>query len=142
MKILKIYDKINRNVFHHDINTGNITIREFCDNNKICTLFINTKLFKSKNEKMAYFSYVEAENNVVTKTLDITRKYILFRLMNQDGLLIHSERTHLKDSKSFLLIDRIYDDIGDFIEIENHHGNKTMKFTVKKEIINQLLNDK
>ena len=142
MKILKIYDKINRNLFHYDTNTGNIIIREFYDDNNHCVIFINTKLFKSKNEKIAYFSYVNTTNSVITETLDITGKYIFFKTMNINGLLTHSERIHLKDNKSILLIDRIYDDVNEFLEVENYRGNKTVKFKVKNEILNQFLNIK
>jgi hypothetical protein len=142
MKILKVYDKINRTVFESDSNTGNVFIREYLQNDESCYFIINTKVFKSKRDKMAYFSYVRLKLGKVIETLDVTSKHIYYKSMNEKGLLVHSERIHLKDNKAILLVDRIYDEWDEFIEIENHRGNRTMKFKVKNEIINQLTNTK
>lgn len=140
MKILKVFDKINRNVYQHDASTGNVAIREFYNGNDFFAILINTRIFKNKNERMAYFSYIDVVNNTVRKTLDITSKYMFFTQTNEKGLLVHSERIHLKDQKSIITLDRIYDIADEFIELENHKGRKTVKFKVKNEILNNLLN--
>jgi len=141
MKILKVYDKINRIVLQSDALTGNITIREFFNDTDYCSIIINSKIFKSKNDNMAYFSFVSIVDNIPKETLDITNKYILYSSY-KEGLLIHSDRIHLKDNKSIITIDRLYDVFNDFLELENHKGRKTIKFKIKKEVINKFLNKK
>jgi hypothetical protein len=142
MKILKVYDKINRNVLQYDQNTGSLTVREFHSDTDYFTLIINTKVFKIKSERMAFLSCINTVNGIARESLDITSKYVFFVITDERGMLIHSERIHLKDNKSILLVDRIYDELGEFIEVENHRGNRTMKFKLKDEIINQLTNIK
>ena len=138
MNILKVYDKINRTIFESNSSTGNIFIREY-DKDECRYFIINTKIFKAKRDKVAYFSYVRLKSDIVIETLDITIKHIFYKFMNEKGLLVHSERIHLKDNKAILFVDRIYDEADEFIEIENHRGNSTIKFKVKNEIINNFL---
>lgn len=138
MNILKVYDKINRTVFEYDSSTGNIFIIEY-DKDERCCFIINTKIFKAKRDKVAYFSYVKLKSDIIIETLDITSKHIYYKSMNKKGLLVHSERIHLKDNKSILFVNRIYDEADEFIEIENHRGNSTIKFKIKNEIINNFL---
>lgn len=141
MKILKVYDKVNRNVFYKDTSSGQIIIKDFISDISHSLLVINTKIFKSKNEKVSYLSYVLFENNMPVQTLDLTRKYLVYQEIDSEGNLKHSERLHLKDSKSFLIKDRVYDEDKKFIEIENHKGNKTIKFPVKENLIQTLINN-
>jgi len=122
MKILKVYDKINRNTFKHDQGTGNVVMREFYSDTDYITVIINTKVFKLKNDKLSYFSFIHTVNDIARETMDLTSKYIFFKVSNEKGMLTHSERIHLKDNKSILLVDRIYDEVDEFIEIENHRG--------------------
>ena len=140
MKVLKVYDKINRNTFHYDANTGNLIIKKFYNDFDYLTIFVNTKLFCSKNDRMAYFSCIYTVNNSIRETLDITGKYIFFTKINQNGLLAHSDRIHIKDKKSIVTIDRIYDNINEFIELENHKGKNTIKFKIRNEILNNFKN--
>lgn len=142
MKILKVYDKINRNVFHFDPNTGNIIVREFKSDKDYFTVLINTKLFQKKLERVAFISCEKTINSIVRSVLDITSKHFFFKIFNKKGMLIHSERVHLKDNKSILSIDRIYDEVDEFIEIENHRGVKTVKFKIRNQLINNFLNIK
>ncbi len=141
MKILKVYDKINRIVLQCDALTGNITIREFFNDTDYYSIIINSKIFKSKNDNMTYFSFVSIVDNITKETLDITNKYIFYSSYD-NGRLIHSDRISLKDNKSIVTIDRIYDVFDDFLELENHKGKKTIKFKIKKEIINKFLKKK
>jgi hypothetical protein len=141
MKILKVYDKINRNLVHYEPLTGNLIIKEYLDENIINTI-INTKIFKLKDDRRSYYSYMLTSNGITIESIDITRKYLVYKKFNNEGLIIHSERIHLKDNKSFLISDMIYDEEKECIEIENHKGNKTIKFKIKNEIINKLLNKK
>ena len=142
MNILKVYDKINRLLFESNSEYGNVTIREYLNPNESCCFIINTKIFKSKRDKIAYLSYARSKFGQIVETLDITCKHIYYKLINDKGLLIHSERIHLKDNKSILLVDRIYDEFGEFIEVENHRGNRTIKFKLKNEIFTNILNTK
>lgn len=142
MNVLKVYDKINRAVFESNSEYGNVIIKEYINQDESCCFIINTKIFKSKRDKMSYLSYVRLKYDKIVETLDITCKYVYYKSMNESGLLIHSERIHLKDNKSILLVDRIYDEYNEFIEIENNRGNRTMVFKLKKEILNNLLNKK
>lgn len=139
MKILKIYDKINRNLVHYEPLTGNLTIKEYLDENIINTI-INTKIFKLKDDRRSYYSYMLTSNGITIQSLDITRKYLVYKKFNNKGFIIHFERIHLKDNKSFLISDMIYDEVNECIEVENHKGNKTIKFKIKNEIINKFLN--
>jgi len=139
MKILKIYDKLNRNILQS--NNGEISIREYFGDDYI-HLIINTKLFSLKNEKVAYFSYTKTVNGLCIESLDITAKYIEYKSVNKKGQLTHSKRIHVKDSKSFLEINRLYDEVDGMIEIENYKGDKTLIFELKNEIITNLLNKK
>lgn len=139
MKILKVYDKINRNILYSDEDTGNIYIKEYLNDNDYIYIVLNTKIFKSNSETKSYFSLINFESGCIKETLDITGKYILYKKNNEDGKLILSERIHIKDEKSFYNIYRIYDEDGCFIELENHKGVKNFKYTVKQEIINELL---
>lgn len=139
MKILKVYDKTNRNIFQKDPKSGNIIIRVFIKKNIFFTLIINTKIFALKNDKIAYFSYVKTENDLTVKTLDLTRKYLVFTKKNKKGLLTHSTRLKINDLKSKITIDRIYDEFEEFLELENYKGKKTVKFKLKKELITNLL---
>lgn len=138
MKIIKVYDKLNRNVFHSDESTGNITIREYADNDNYFQLIINTKIFKLKNTKVSYLSFVLFENGLMSEAMDVTNKFIIYQ-KNSNGRLMFYERLHLKDIKSFLRINRKYDIDGEFIEIENHKGSKTIKFKIKDEILTNFL---
>jgi len=138
MKILKIYDKLNRNILQ--VEGASINIKEYLSDNNFIHLIINTKLFSLKNEKMSYMSYVNTIDGLSREIVDITSKYIQHKLMDEKGRLIHSKRIHIKDSKSFLEINRIYDDGDNFIEIENYKGNKNLTFELKNEIITNLLN--
>jgi len=137
MKVLKIYDKLNRNVLQ--VNGGEVSIREYLDDNNYILLIINTKLFSLKNEKVSYMGYVNVKNGLPMETVDITSKYIQYKSMNERGNLIHSNRVHIKDPKSFLEKNRIYDEDDKFIEIENYKGNKTLTFEIKNEIITNIL---
>lgn len=139
MKVLKVYDKINRNLIHSDLKTGNLIIREFFEGDSFITIIINSKVFKNKSKSMSYFSCTHTEGGIVRCSIDITHKYIFFSLINESGLLVHSERIHTKDNKSFLIKDRIYDDSAEFIEIENYKGNRTINFKIKENIINELI---
>lgn len=141
MKILKVYDKINRNVLHTDQKSGSIIIREFPSKNEYALLMINTKIFKSKNDKVSYLSYAFFVNDIAIQTLDLTKKYLVYQENDLKGNLKHFERLHIKDSKSFLIKDRIYDENEKFIEIENHKGKKTAKFQVKENFIQTLINN-
>jgi hypothetical protein len=141
MKILKVYDKVNRNTVHHELSSGTLILKEYL-NNSVINIIINTKIFKLKDDKRCYFSYVYSTSGITVQSLDITGKYIVYKEFNNKGLEIHSERIHLKDNKSFLISDKIYDETDESIEIENHKGNRTVKFKVKNEIINQLINTK
>lgn len=138
MKILKVYDKINRNTIHYEPNSGNLTLKQFLDEDAV-NIIINTKIFKFKDDKRSYYSYVLNSRGIITESIDITRKYLVYKKFNKKGLLIHSERIHLKDKNSFLISDIIYDINSQFIEIENYKGNKTIKFKIKNEIINKFL---
>lgn len=139
MKILKVYNKINRNIVQVDYSTGDITIKEYTENG-YCYLIINTKIFKSKNNNLAYFSYRNIINNNIVEELDLTKKYIQFKKRNEKGLVTYSKRMHIKDQKSFLEIIRIYDEDNEFIEIENHRGKKVMNFKIKNDTLNNFLN--
>lgn len=140
MNILKVYDKINRTLFESNSDYGNVLIQEYIDPDESHRFIINTKIFKSKRDKMAYLSYVKIKFGQIVETLDITCKHIYYKSMNDKGLLTHSERIHIKDNKAVLLVDRIYDELDEFIEIESHRGNRTMRFKLKNEILNNLLN--
>jgi len=140
MKILKIYDKLNRNILQS--NNGEVSIKEYLDENNYVHLIINTKLFSLKNEKISYLGYVNTIDGVNRETIDITSKYIQYKSMNDKGQLIYSKRIHIKDPKSFLEKNRIYDENDKFIEIENYKGNKTLTFEIKNEILTNLLNKK
>ena len=139
MKILKVYDKINRNTLQVNYSTGDITIREYTGKDYIY-LVINTKLFNIKNKNVSYFSYRNIVNNQILEELDVTTKYIYFKQKNEQGLLSYSKRIHIKDTKSILEVRRIYDEKGEFIEIENHNGKKTINFKINKEILTNFLN--
>ena len=136
MKILKVYDKINRNTVQYNPSAGYLIVNEYAGENVARTI-ISTKLFKLKDEKRCYFSYMSFNSGVPVESLDITAKYLVYKKFNDKGLEVHSERIHLKDNKSFLISDKIYDEKNEFIEIENHKGNRTIKFKVKEEILNQ-----
>ncbi len=138
MKILKVYDKINRNTIHYEPSSGNLTLKEYLEEDVI-NIIINTKIFKLKDDKRSYYSYILNSGGIVIESIDITRKYLVYKKFNNKGLLVHSERIHLKDKKSFLISDIIYDINSEHIEIENYKGNKTIKFKIKNEIINKLL---
>lgn len=138
MKILKVYDKINRLVLESNSDTGIVYIKEHVDSNNYFYVIINTKLFKLKRDKIAYLSYVKMLNGKISETLDLTCKYILYKKMNEQGLLICSEKIHIKENKSILTVNRIYDELNEFIEIENHRGKKTINFKVKKQLLNKL----
>lgn len=140
MKILKVYDKINRNIFHYDKVTGNIHIKEFCDDKSCITLIINTKLLNREN--ISFFSYSKELNGLEIEKLDITKKNIYYKITNEKGLIIHSETINLKEQKTVLEINRIYDECEEFIEIENHRGKKSMLFKVKNRLLNNFLNTK
>lgn len=140
MKILKVYDKINRNIFQSDMSTGDISIREYYNQTDYFNVLINTRIFKTKRERLAYFSYANVQNGIAIETLDITSKHIFYSLSNASGLLVHSERIHLKDNKSISVIDRIYDPDKNFIESEKYRGRKTIKFGIKNEVLHKLLN--
>ncbi len=43
MKILKVYDKINRNTIHYEPNSGNLTLKEYLEEDVI-NIIINTKI--------------------------------------------------------------------------------------------------
>lgn len=142
MKILNVYDKINRNVFHTNESKGSITIKEYGDND-YSFLFINTHVFKLKDEKRSFFSYINYTNlGIPIESIDITVKYLIYCKFNDKGLVVHSERIHLKDNKSFLISDRIYDDSGEFIEVENYKGNKIVIFKIQTDIVNDFLKQK
>lgn len=138
MKVLKIYDKLNRNILQSD--GAFITIKEYYNNNNYIHLLINTKLFSSKSETMSYFSYENIVNGICQESISITSKYIEYKYINYRGNLINSNRINLKDPKSFLHKNRIYDEDDKFIEIENYKGNKTLTFGVKNEILTKILN--
>ena len=104
MKILKVYDKINRTIFESDSNTGNILIKEYLPNDESYYFIINTRVFKSKLNNMAHFSYVKSKCDKIIETLDVTDKYLYYKAMNEKGLMVHSERIGIKDNKSILLI--------------------------------------
>lgn len=140
MKVLKIYDKLNRNTVN--IDGPFISIKEYSDSKNYIHILINTKLFSSKNEKMSYFSYEKIVDGACRESIDITSKYLQYYQMNEEGQMVHSKRTHVKDQKSFLERNRIYDLEGEFIEVENYKGNKTLIFGIKNEIITKLLNEK
>lgn len=139
MKILKVYDKINRNVVSKNLSTGDIIIKEY-NQNGYCYVIINTKIFSLKNQKMAYFSFRNIIEDKIKEELDITHKYIQYKERNEKGLLIQSQRIHVKDPKSFLEIHRLYDDNDEFIEIENYKGKKAINFKVKSDILINFLN--
>lgn len=139
MKILKVYDKINRNIISKDPFTGSITIFEYNEDG-YCYLIINTKVFSTKSTSMAYFSYRNFVSGVIREELDITHKYVQFKEINEKGFMIQSQRFHIKDPKSFLEKYRIYDDSGEFIEIENYKGKRTINFKVKNDILINFLN--
>lgn len=139
MKILKVYDKINRNTIQVNYSSGDIYIKEYIENG-YCYLLINTKIFKAKRNNIAYFSYRKIINNKIREELDLTLKYLEFKEKNEDGLLIYSKRMHIKDQKSFLEIFRLYDENNEFIEIENYNGKRTMNFKIKNETLNSFLN--
>jgi hypothetical protein len=142
MKILKVYDKINRNTLLSDEYTGMIHIREYYTETDFIHVIINTKVFKSKNDKIAYLSYSNVQSGISRERLDVTSKYIFYSVQNEEGRLLHSERIHIKDNKSIVVLDRIYDENKEFIELENHKGKRTVKFKIKNEILNNLLNTK
>lgn len=139
MKILKVYDKINRSVFHSDTTTGNIFIKEYLSDNSYIYIVLNTKIFNSKNENLSYLSCMYYENNIAIESLELTSKYLIYKKNNKKGKVEFWERTHIKDNKSFLRVDRIYDEKDDFIESENHKGSRQLKYTIKPNIIEQLL---
>jgi hypothetical protein len=138
MKILKVYDKINRNVFLSDTTSGNVRLTEYTGPDDYFSIYINTRIFSGKRNNMAYFSCVNVIDDVIRESVDVTEKFILHKKMNENGLLLHSERTHLKDNKCVVTIDRIYDENGEYIELENHRGKRMTKFKIKNEIINLL----
>lgn len=137
MKVLKIYDKLNRKTVQ--IDGPLISIKEYSDNNNYINLLINTNLFSSKNEKISYFSYEKIVDGVCRESIDITSKYLQYYQLNEKGQFIHSKRIHVKDPKSFLEKNRIYDTEDKFIEIENYKGNKTLTYEIKNQIITNLL---
>jgi hypothetical protein len=83
MKILKVYDKINRNVLQYDQNTGSLTVREFHSDTDYFTLIINTKVFKIKSERMAFLSCINTVNGIARESLDITSKYVFFVITDE-----------------------------------------------------------
>ncbi len=138
MKILKVYDKINRNTFERISRNGYISIKEYDNDNNYLYLVVSIKNFKLKDK--CYLSCAFIKDNKTIESLDITRKYIHYRLANEKGLMVHKELISIKENKTILEVDRIYDSNNEFIEIEKHRGNKTVNFTVKDEILTKFLN--
>lgn len=138
MNVLRIYDKINRRIFYSDEYTGNIFIDEYQDDLHI-SLLINKKIFNKKLSKHSYLSVLIYKNEVLREMLDLTNDYVFYAKSNEHGRMIFSEKRKIKDQKSFVTIDRIYDQDGEFLEVENHKGNKTTKFKIKPELITKFL---
>jgi len=139
MKILKVYDKINRNTVLIDYTSNNINIKEYIEDG-YCYFIINTNIFKTKKNNIAYFSYRKVIHNTIREELDLTHKYLEYKKRNNEGLLIYSKRMHIKDHKSFLEMFRFYDERNEFLEIENHKGKKTINFKIKNDTLNNFLN--
>ena len=140
MNVLRIYDKVNRRIFYSDEYTGNIIIDEY-EGDLHVSLFINKKIFNKKLSKYSYISVLIYKNEVLREMLDLTNDYVFYAKSNEQGRMIFSEKRKIKDQKSFVTIDRIYDEDGEFLEIENHKGNKTTKFKIKSELITKFLHN-
>lgn len=138
MNVLRIYDKVNRRFFYSDEYTGNIIIDEY-EGDLHVSLLINKRIFNKKLSKHSYLSVLIYKNEVLRETLDLTNDYIFYAKSNEQGRMTFSEKRKIKDQNSFVIIDRIYDEDGKFIEIENHKGNKATKFEIKTELITKFL---
>lgn len=134
MKIVKVYDKLNRNVFFSDVNTGNVHIVNYEDSS---TLIINTKIFNQKIKRQAFLTYITT-NGDIEITINVSQDFIYYTEINKKQQLIKKETFSIQDLKTTYLLNKIYDEENS-ISIENHRGQSQINFTVKNELINQFI---
>ena len=139
MKILKIYDKLNNHVFQSDAYSGNIIIKEYNNNDNYVQLIINAKIFGINHDKLSYFNYSYYANGLCIETIDLSQKFIIHQKRDKSDRMVYYERINIKNKKSVITINRIYDECGEFVETENYKGNNTTKFKLKNEILTKFL---